>query len=205
MRSRDNKRAQAILAAAEAILAESGVPALTARAVAERADVPKGLVFYYWDSTAALVDDVLERYYQRHADALRIAATGGDDADAGERIHHIVDAYLDFMVEHRTYARIVQHQVSAATAASPVVTRYLAELLRVTTALLDDVAPPSGPLSAKHFFLSLSAVVVNYFTYAPAIGADAWGAEPLSPKALQERRDHVHWIADAWLAGLAAR
>jgi AcrR family transcriptional regulator len=195
-----NERARALLDAAEELLGEGGVEALSARAVAERAGVNKGLVFYYWGSTTGLFEQVLERYYERHkaslADAFEVEGT------LRERVRHVVDAYLDFMEENGTYARIVQQQVASGGAHLPLVSEHLSEVLEMTTRMLAEVTPPSGPLSAPHFHLSLSAVVINYFTYGPVLGHAFPNADPLCPEALAERRAHVHWVVDAWLDAL---
>ncbi len=195
-------RARAILEAAEAILVEEGYEALSARAVAERAGVNKALVFYYWGSTAELFERVLERYYARHKDALREAF--GQDGSLEERLHRGLDGYLDFMEANQAYARLVQQQVSTGGPHLALVQRHLGELLGATSELLAALTPQGGPLSAKHFHLSLSAAVINYFTYAPVLGEEHWGRDPMSAEALAERRAHLHWMVDAWLRALDA-
>lgn len=201
-KSKDSNRtrAQQILSAAEAVLVEHGYPGLTAQAVAKRAGVNKALVFYYWGSTAELFERVLERYYARHEAALLEAFSV--DGDMRDRIHPIIDAYLDYMEANRRYTKLVQHQVSGELTHQPAVQRHLAGLMRLSIDRLASIAPAEGPASTKHLYLSLSALVVNYFTYAPALG-DAWGDDPLSDEALAERRAHVHWVVDAWLEHLA--
>lgn len=197
------ERAQALLDAAEALLEEGGVEALSARAVASRAGVAKGLVFYYWGSTAGLFEQVLERYYERHkaslADAFELEGT------LRERLYHVIDAYLDFMDDNVIYARIVQQQVASAGPNLPLVQRHLSEVLAMTTRMLEGVTPPEGPLSAAQFHLSLSAIVINYFTYGPVLAHAFPDADPLGEAALRDRRAHVHWVVDAFLDALTAK
>lgn len=195
-----NDRKQALLDAAAAILEEDGVDALSARNVADRAGVNKGLVFYYWGSTQGLFEQVLERYYAEHKSSLEAAFDAG--GSLAERVHQVLDEYLDFMEQHGAYARIVQSQVSSGGPLLPLVQRHLSEVLELTTRMLGDVTPASGPLSARHFHLSLSAIVINYFTYGPVLGKAWLGKEPLGRAALKERRAHIHWVADAWLEKL---
>ncbi|MEM9456634.1 MAG: TetR/AcrR family transcriptional regulator [Myxococcota bacterium] len=190
-------RAQQILEAAEHLLAEEGYEGLTAQAVARRAGVNKALVFYYWSSTAQLFERVLERYYARHRQALVDALSV--QGSPRERVHHIIDTYLDYMEANRRYVRLVQQQVAGRGPHLPAVQRHLAALMEVSMGLLGEFAPSQGPAAARHLHLSLSALVVNYFTYAPALG-EAWGPDdPLSLAGLEERRAHVHWVVDAWL------
>lgn len=192
-----NERAQALLDAAEALLAEGGVEALSARAVASRAGVAKGLVFYYWGSTTGLFEQVLERYYARHKRALADAFER--EGSLRQRLHHVVDAYLDFMEANGAYARIVQQQVASAGPHLPLVRRHLSEVLQMTTRMLAGVTPDAGPLSAAQFHLSLSAIVINYFTYGPVLSDALPGGDALGEEALHERRAHVHWVVDAFL------
>lgn len=197
---RQNRRAQALVAAAEAILAEAGPDGLSARSVADRAGVNKGLVFYYWGSADGLFEEVLARYYQRHKDALESAMA--QPGPLAGRIHRVVDEYLDFMERNQSYARIVQQQVSSGGRHLALVERHLSEVFAMAMRIIEPVAAPSGPGSARHLFMSLSASVINYFTYAPVLGQRFWGVDPLGRAGLAERRAHVHWLIDAWLAAL---
>ncbi|WP_222184300.1 TetR/AcrR family transcriptional regulator [Geminicoccus harenae] len=70
----------AVLAAAEAVIAEAGAAGLTIDAVAARAGISKGGVLYCYPSKRALVDALLERDLGGFAaDARRLA---GSDPDA---------------------------------------------------------------------------------------------------------------------------
>ncbi|MCB9623760.1 MAG: TetR/AcrR family transcriptional regulator [Sandaracinus sp.] len=195
-----NATALALLDATEALLAEGGMRALSARAIAERAGVRKGLVFYYWPSTDALFEEVLGRYYKRHSDAL--AAAFATEGDVRTRLHRMIDAYLDFMETHHAYARVVQEQIATGGPHVELVRAHLIDVLSITTRALEGVLPKSGPLAMRHFHLSLSALVINYFTYGPVLGKTWWGKDPLGARGLSERRDHVHWVIDAWLGAL---
>ncbi|MAQ13970.1 MAG: hypothetical protein CMN30_04140 [Sandaracinus sp.] len=191
-----NERALAILDAAEEMLEAEGVEALSARAIAQRAGVAKGLVFYYFGSTQELFERVLERYYERHKASLERAFAS--EGDTRGRLHRVVDEYLDFMEENVTYARIVQQQIASAGPHMGLVTRHLRQVLAMTRTMLVGITPSRGPRSAEHFHISLSAVVINYFTYGPVL----LGEDALDRRALDERRAHVHWVVDTWLDGL---
>jgi AcrR family transcriptional regulator len=188
-----NPRAQQILDAAETLLATKGYESLSAKAVADEAGVNKALVFYYWTSTDALFEKVLERYYARHKAELESAfETGGA---LPERLHRVVDVLFDSMGKTPAYPRIVQHQISGNGPHRALVLAHLAEVQTRTADLLAEQVPTEGHLSARHFHLSLSAVIINFFTYGPAYG--------LAPEDdLEERRQHVHWLVDAWLERL---
>jgi AcrR family transcriptional regulator len=189
-----NPRAQKILEAAEALLSAEGYEALSAKAVADRAGVNKALVFYYWSSTDALFEKVLERYYARHKAELEAAFDAS--GTLRERLHRVVDVLFDSMGRTPAYPRIVQHQISGDGPHRTLVLRHLADVQERTSRLVGDAVPRRGHLASRHFHLSLSAVVINFFTYGPAYGLDA--------KAdLEERRQHVHFLVDAWVSALA--
>src|SRR5262245_63101774 len=60
--ARSRARVEAILAAADAILADRGYEALTVRRIAETAGVPVGSIYQFFPDKAAIVD-ALGRHY----------------------------------------------------------------------------------------------------------------------------------------------
>lgn len=174
---------------------EGGLSRLSASAIAARAGVNKALVFYYFESVADLVSEVLARYYDRH----RVALVDAFETEGGvrERLVRFVERYFDWMTDNRAYARIIQEHVARGGEHAALVAAHTQGLLRVTQERLATLLPAEGPLSTKHFYLSLSAAVINYFTYAPLL-EEAWGRDPLGDEALAERREHLRWMIDAW-------
>lgn len=193
--------ASLILQAADEMFGELGLDGVSVRDVAERAGVNKALVFYYFASKEKLFEAVLERYYEVHRAALE--ASFQSDAPLAQRLHALVDAYLDFIEQHRRYPRLVQALVVGNPAFHPFIQRNLEPMFRFTEAVLVGISPEHGHLAARHFFLDISAAVINTFTYAPVL-APMWGGDPLAPAALAERRQHLHWLADALLTGLTS-
>jgi AcrR family transcriptional regulator len=195
----DAARARAILDAATDLFCERGYDGVSMRDVARQADVNKALIFYYYANKAALFEAVLERYYEAQAASFQRAAAR--DADFGERLHAIIDSYLDFLDQNRHYAKLVQHEVARSSEHLPLISQNLAQLFGLVESALGDRLPKTGPLSAKQFFLTISGMTINYYTYAPAVRS-FWGSSPLSAPARAERRGHVHWVVDAILQAL---
>ncbi|MCA9514241.1 MAG: TetR/AcrR family transcriptional regulator [Myxococcales bacterium] len=196
-----NDTARKILDAADELLAEVGLDGVSARSVATRAGVNNALVFYHFKSMRGLVERVLERYYEGQLAALE-AATGAADEPLRARLHRVVDAYLDFMEAHRRFPRLVQGLTAMGPELHDLLRGHLAPLLRWAERALADVAPPEGPLAARHLFITFSGVITTWFTQGPLL-APLWGDDPEGPAALAERRAHVRWVVDALLAGLA--
>jgi len=195
----NKKTASQILQAAEEVLGEVGYEGASVMEIARRAGVNKALVFYHWGSKADLFEHVLERYYSRHREVLLDAFES--EGSLTERFHRMVDAYMDFIDENRLYPRLVQQQISGGGPHLELVQRHLEAFFSWTTRALAQITPDNGPLAARHFYLSLSGIVVNYFTYAPVLGS-LWGQDPLSREAVAERREHVHWLVDTMLERL---
>lgn len=188
-----------ILAAAERLFGERGYDAVSARDIALEAGVNKALVFYHHGSKEALFGRVLEGYYDAHRRALEAAFA--EQVPARERLHHVIDAYLDFVAAHRNWPRLVQRAMAGSDAPVGPIRDNLAALFDNVVAALSEIAPAEGPLAARHFFLTFSGAVINYFTYGPVLES-VWGSDPLSDEGIEERRAHLHWVADRLLDGL---
>ncbi|NOY89797.1 MAG: TetR/AcrR family transcriptional regulator [Deltaproteobacteria bacterium] len=195
----ESVRANQILTAADALFGEQGYDAISVRDVAEAAGVNKALVFYYFDNKEALFERVMARYYAAHEQALRDALA--EDGTVAERLHRLMDGYVDFIATHQNFPRFVQQQVASRGPALTLIGENLAGLQRFIEQALGDLVPATGPLAARQFFLTFSASVINHFTYAEAL-APAWGTDPLSAEGIAERRAHLHWLVDALLAAL---
>lgn len=198
--SKEKKKAAEILAAADELFGDVGYDAVSVRDVAARAGVNKALVFYYFGSKEELFAQVLTRYYESHRGALEAAFE--HEGALADRLRRLIDAYFDFMAEHRRFARLVQQQIAGPGTHLELIRENLAELERWTERALAEVTPAEGPLAARHFFVTFSAAMINYFTYAPAL-TPVWGGDPLADDALAERREHLHWLIDAVIERLS--
>ncbi len=187
-----------ILGAAEDLFCARGYEGVSARDVAERAGAHKALVFYYFGSMSGLFEAVLQQYYDAHRDALASALASG--GDVRERMHRLVEAYLDFMASHARYATLVQAQLSNPET-HPLVEKSYRPLFRFVEEALLEIAPREGRASARQLFVTFSGAVINWCTYAPLL-ARVLGSEPLAPPLLDERRAHVRWLVDLMLDAL---
>lgn len=191
-----NDRAVQILDSAEQLLGEKGYDGVSIREVADLAGVNKALVFYYYKSKQGLFARVLERYYQAHQEALASAFTK-EQGTLRERIHRMIDAYVDFIGSHQHAPRLVQNLLSRGDPEQlKHIQAQMAGLFHWIEDALRDVTPKTGMLAARHFYSDFSGLVVNYFIFAPVLGG-LWGEDPLSEKAIEERREHLHWIVEA--------
>ncbi len=188
-----------ILASAEELFCTGGYDGTSARDIARHAGVPKAVVFYHFGSKDALFERVMERYYAAHTEALQGA--GAEGSSRRERLHAMVDSYIDFMRENRRYARLVQREMAGDNPHTGVMAKNIAILARVVAAELDGITPEGGPFAARQVFLTFSAAVINFFTYAPQL-RDLWDVDADSDEAISVRRAHVHWLTDLMLNDL---
>lgn len=183
-----------ILRAAEDLFGAQGFDRISVRDIAEKAGVNKALIFYHFNSKDELFETVLLKYFADHHNALSAAWTA--EGSIRDRLHAVIDAYIDFMIEHHAWPRLVQ-QISATQHKDflPIVQKGLFPLVHWAEEVLHGIAPASGPTSAYHLFETISGAVIHHFTHAPVL-APVWDQTPLAPHVIEERRQHLHWLVD---------
>ncbi len=189
-----------ILLAAEELFGANGFDRISVRDISEAAGVNKALIFYHFGSKDELFKTVLLKYFNDHHIALEAAWSAS--GDIYERLHRVIDAYIDFMVEHHAWPRLVQ-QISSTQHKDfvPIVQEGLLPLVRWAEASLSEVADETGPRSAYHLFETVAGAVLHHFTHAPVL-APIWDQTPLAPHVIAERRAHLHWLVDVILDAL---
>ncbi|HEY3683020.1 MAG TPA: helix-turn-helix domain-containing protein [Streptosporangiaceae bacterium] len=98
---RDTTR-QRLFTAATGLIAERGFAATTVDAIAERAGVAKGTVYYNFPSKSALFEELLRQGVDRLAEHLAAGAGAG-----GDRLSGLIRAELDFIGAYETFARVL--------------------------------------------------------------------------------------------------
>lgn len=195
------ERAERILAAADKLFCKNGYSGVSMSQLAAEADVNKALIFYYYGSKDGLFEKVLKGYYRAHAEAVTDALAEG--GTFRERIHHLLENYFDFLEHNQRYTRMIQHEILRTGDHLKIIRKSLAALFSNVEPGLAEMVPAEGPLSRKQFFLTLSGMMVVYYTNAPVLGG-YWGTSPMSAAARAERREHCHWVLDAILDRLEA-
>jgi AcrR family transcriptional regulator len=104
--ARSRARLAQILAAADAILAEEGVEALTIRRIADRAGVPVGTLYQFFPDKGSVVDAVARAYiteFDALVDGLVNSAADGDWSDP---VGRIVDQFVALYRSHPGYVAL---------------------------------------------------------------------------------------------------
>ncbi|WP_300043137.1 TetR/AcrR family transcriptional regulator [uncultured Paracoccus sp.] len=100
---------KALVAAASAIVTESGVATLSVREVARRVGVSPGAPFRHFSSREALLAAVAEQAMERLVAAIE-AGQLATDADPLEQIKRIGLAYIDWAAENPTHFAIISQR-----------------------------------------------------------------------------------------------
>lgn len=132
-----------VYGAAIELIAEQGFTATTVDAIAERAGVAKGTVFYNFGSKEALFSSLLEHSIGKLADALSESAVG---ETALERLDSVVLGQLRFFDQYGPFARVLLAEMGR-TAWQEAVSQLRAKALGVYADVLRQAAA-SGEVRA---------------------------------------------------------
>jgi AcrR family transcriptional regulator len=133
---------QAILAAAEALLLEGGVEAVSIRRVSARCGYTAPTLYHHFGDKTGLVDAVLERRFARMLEVMR-EIPRGDDAAA--YLREMAQAFLRFALANPDYYRLLslarpeEKGVPSAELARAMVKQALGDLLREGTLATPDL------------------------------------------------------------------
>lgn len=178
-----------ILEAADELFGEVGFESTTTRLIGERSGVNKALIHYHFRDKDGLLGSLLDRYYDRLEQTLRSSL--GEPGTVRERLARLIDAYVDFLADNRSFSRIVQREVAGSRHIERVTDRML-PLFRMGSELARQAYPAArtGPLAAEQLLISFYGMVVSWFTYGPVL-EPLLGSDPLAPRALAQRKEHL--------------
>ena len=110
---RGQRRVEAILDAAAAIIGEEGIPAATMHAVARRSGTTIGSMYHFFPDRDAVLVALLERHARAVGDlAARLAALDWSRLSLEEVVERFVDPLLGYAVEHPDLLPVI-HTVEA--------------------------------------------------------------------------------------------
>lgn len=186
-----------ILAAAYTLFGTVGFDATTTRAIAETSGVNRALIHYHFTNKTVLLEQLLDRYYGDLARKLEAVLTG--KGTPRQRLIRLVDAYLDFLVDHQHFSRIVQREVSGGRHVQRV-SGHMAPLFETGKRFIEEASPGtrSGDLGAAHLMISFYGMIVSYVNHEVLL-EPLLGSDPLSKKNLARRRRHLHEMVETVL------
>jgi TetR/AcrR family transcriptional regulator len=194
-RGRPEQSRAAILQAAVREFSREGVAGARTDAIARAAKVNKALLYYYFKDKEALYGAVLDQVFGGLIEC--VVEVLSRDLPPREKILAYAGAHFDYVASHPLYPRIVQGEMMGAgrgraTHLERIVKKYFRPLFgRVADVLKKgQIKGEFRPVDPIHFIPSMIAVIVFYFTSAPAIRLMS-GKDPLSPERVAGRRAAV--------------
>ena len=183
--------ARRILSAAERIFAERGLAGARTEEIARAARVNKAMLYYYFESKERLHRAVFENLFRQ---ATRLVQEGmPPNASAQQIILAFVDGYFKFRVAYPNYARLMQQLMME----SPEEFRRIARQYfrqgynELTRAIEQGMARGEfHRVDPKHMVLNIIAMIVFYFSGAPAHSV-LLGQDALQPHAVAEHKRAV--------------
>jgi AcrR family transcriptional regulator len=193
---------QRILAAADGLFGELGFDATTTRDIAQRSGVNKALIHYHFGTKDELLEALLQGHYARLGEAMRSALGGRGPLE--QQVQALLDAYADFLADHRSFARIVAREVASG--------RHVERIVEGTLPLFQlgvgwfESALPRAPkdFEATQLLTTVYGMVVTWFNFGEVL-RKLTGKDPFSPAALAARKRHVHKVVALLLAELTGK
>jgi len=187
-----------ILKAADSMFGELGFEAASTRQIAELSGVNKALIHYHFRTKDELWGAVLDRYYERLGALLREPLQS--EGDLRQRLGRLLDTYVDFLAENRSFSNMVQREVAGGRHVERI-RAHMAPLFELGGALLEQAFPTGAPLGGPHLLISFYGMVVTQFTYSPVLHG-LLGSDPLGAESLEARKRHLGAMLDLTLAAL---
>jgi len=192
-----------ILRAADKLFGEAGFDATTTREIAELSGVNKALIHYHFKSKEALLEHLLDAYYEDLTNTLRNCLSA--DGSLRDNLLLLLDAYLDFLVTNRNFSRIVQREAAGGKMMERVLAN-MTPILEMGQAHLKQTYPSTqgGAMAAEHLLVSFYGMIVSYFTYSGVI-EHLLSSDPMSPANVKMRKRHLRTMAAIILAAVEAQ
>lgn len=187
-----------ILDAADNLFGTTGFDATTTREIAEMSGVNKALIHYHFGSKEVLLEKVLDRYYQKLTASIESAVAG--DLELRDRLICLIDTYVDFLNDNKSFSRIVQREASGGKHIN-LVRKQMVPIFQLGQALVDDAFPnlKDGSFAAEQIMVSFYGMIVAYFTYGETLEY-LIDDDPFSEARLLKRKQHLHRMLDIVLA-----
>ena len=182
---------KAILAAAEQVFADVGYEAARMEDVAQVVGIRRPSIVYYFPSKQELYDAVESDLFEKMHAASRLALKAAQSPL--ERLLALLDAWLDYMVERPTAARILQRLVAdvAPRHGNPVRFSELA-LSDIEIVLREGISAGCfRPVNTMMVINGVAAATLFYVCNGRQLGDDR-AYTPSDPEMLREFRALLH-------------
>lgn len=178
-----------IVARAMHLFAEHGYDGTSLNDIADAVGIRRPSLLHHFPSKEALYRDVFARAVLDFAARVDEAVQG--NREGWKQLEHVLSAAFDFFVENPEFVRLVRreqiensHGVDLGVHLRPFFQQASGFLAREMDAGRFRRQDP------EHLILSGYGLLLSYFSDAPFL-VELLGEDPLDPKVLQRRLDHV--------------
>jgi len=193
-RGQPEESRRSILQAAIGEFGSHGLAGARTAAIAKAAGVNKALLYYYYRDKKALYDAVLDHVMAGRFRELSLVLDG--DAEPGEKVLSYAVVHFNYMAKHAVHSRLMQEVSDSlrgnAQNLCAMIHRYFSALSEKLAAVL-RAGIKSGQfrkIDVQNFSVSVAGLTVFYFSAIPVM-RQVSNIDPLSPKALQQRREAI--------------
>jgi AcrR family transcriptional regulator len=179
-----------ILTAAEELFAESGFDATPTSRIAERAEVPKGLVHYYFKRKPDLLAALVERLPDERVEQERVVVPG----DVAASLHRLVDAFDRALDSSAVLSHLLWREADTHPAVLDALRARFDRMVAQIRAVVAAARPDGCPAADVDCAAQLLASAVSY-RHSVARHADD-GQEAMHRE--------LRFLADALAAGAGA-
>lgn len=193
---------QLILESARRRFADHGFAATSLNEIADDVGIRRPSLLHHFPSKDALYREVVIDSFADWASLVEEATAGSDGRQGWPQVERMLRAAFRFFEEHPEFVRLARRE---AINGGPILSGELTALLRPLfdrgAAFLERemAAGRLRPYDARQLLLTGYGAVLSYLSDAPLIDGLVDG-DPLSERALAERREHVIAVLRAAVA-----
>lgn len=178
-----------ILVAATRSFADRGYEAASLNEIADAVGIRRSSLLHHFASKEVLYQEVWIRAVADFADRVEVAVTG--NREGWRQVDHVLGAAFDFFVENPEFVRLVRHEALSEARAVDLGTAMRPFFLRACAFFEREMdAGRFRRQDPQQLLLTGYGTLLTYFGDASFLHA-LLDEDPLGPKALARRLDHV--------------
>jgi TetR/AcrR family transcriptional regulator len=184
-----------ILEAAEQVFAEKGFAAARLEDVAAQVGIRRASIIYYFSDKRDLYDTVLAGIFEDLLD--RYQAVLGASVSLRQRIEAVVDAWVGYVGERPTVARLLLWEAADGSRERTAVAAGRGSAVIATLVGAIQEGQRQGlfhPIDPIHFIVAIVGATVFFVTATPRLVPE-WPFDPLSPEQLAAHRTELLGIS----------
>ena len=196
-RAKAERTRATILDAAEHMFAEKGYAATRLQDVAAQVGIRRASIIYYFRDKRDLYDTVLAGIFEELLDRYRTVLGAPASLRLRQRIEAIVDAWVGYIWERPTVARLLLWEAADGSQerTSVAAGRGAAVIAALVSAIHEGQRQGLfHPIDPIHFIVTIIGATVFFVTATPRLVPE-WPFDPLSPEQLAAHRAELLGIS----------